>query len=219
MNKNWSEKNKEIQSLLTKEATFGEAIKKLIEFREELFQQITLMVKSCPEKAFYQTPFAGTKGYHSKSLAYSIWHIFRIEDIVVHEMIAKDEQILFAERYLKKIGSPIITTGNELEDENIAKFSTKLNVQALYFYAKAVKESTNKILLQLRYKDLKRKFAEDIKQKLIESKCISVDEKAFWLIDYWCGKDVKGLVKMPFSRHWIMHIEAMLRIKNHLRFD
>jgi len=35
-----------------------------------------------------------------------------------------------------------------------------------------------------------------------------------WLIDYWCGKDIRGLIQMPFSRHWIMHIEASLRIKN-----
>ena len=44
-----------------------------------------------------QMPFAGAKGYHNKTLAYSIWHIFRIEDIVSHEMIAGDEQILFRE--------------------------------------------------------------------------------------------------------------------------
>jgi hypothetical protein len=50
----------------------------------------------------------------------------------------------------------------------------------------------------------------------MESKCVSEDENAFWLIDYWCGKDIKGLIQMPFSRHWIMHIEAMRRIKNRL---
>ena len=216
MNKDWAEKNKEIQKLLSKEETFKEAIQKLLEFRDELFQQITWIVEGYPEKAFYQTPFAGAKGYHSKTLAYSIWHIFRIEDIVAHEMIAEDEQILFSEKYLKKIGSPIITTGNELEGEDIAEFSEKLNVQELYLYAKAVKESTDKILLQLKYKDIKRKFTEDTKQKLTESKCVSEDENAFWLIDYWCGKDIKGLIQMPFSRHWIMHIEAMLRIKNQL---
>ena len=33
MDKDWSEKNKEIQKLLSKEDTFGEAIDKLIEFR------------------------------------------------------------------------------------------------------------------------------------------------------------------------------------------
>ena len=216
MNKEWSEKNKEIQKLLSKEATFGEAIKKLIEFREELFQQITWIVEGYPEDAFYQLPFAGAEGYHSKTLAYSVWHIFRIEDIVAHEMIAEDEQILFREKFLEKTASPIITTGNELEGDDIAEFSKKLNVQELYLYAKAVKESSDKILLQLQYKDLKRKFGEDTRQKLIESKCVRIDENAFWLIDYWCGKDVKGLIQMPFSRHWIMHIEAMLRIKNRL---
>lgn len=216
MDKDWSEKNKEIQALLSKEATFGEAIRKLFEFRDELFQQITWIVEGYPEKAFCQMPFPGAKGYHSKTLAYSIWHIFRIEDIVAHEMIAEDEQILFHEKFLEKIGSPIITTGNELEGKTIAEFSEKLNVQELYLYAKAVKGSTDQILSRLQYKDLKKKFTEETKEKLIESKCVSEDESAFWLIDYWCGKDVKGLIQMPFSRHWIMHIEAMQRIKNRL---
>ena len=54
MDKDWSEKNKEIQKLLSKEATFVEAVKKLIEFRNELFQQITWIVEGYPEKAFYQ---------------------------------------------------------------------------------------------------------------------------------------------------------------------
>lgn len=40
---------------------------------------------------------------------------------------------------------------------------------------------------------------------------------AAWLIDYWCDKDFRGLVQMPFSRHWIMHIEAALRIAGKLR--
>ena len=216
MDKDWSEKNKEIQKLFSKEATFKEAVQKLIEFRKELFQQITWIVEGYPEKAFFQMPFAGVKGYHSKTLAYSIWHIFRIEDIVAHEMIAEDEQILFREKYPEKIASPIITTGNELEGNDIAEFSKKLNVPELYLYAKTVKESTDQLLFQLQYKDLKRKFNEDTKQKLMYSKCVSTDENAFWLIDYWCGKDVKGLIQMPFSRHWIMHIEAMRRIKNRL---
>ena len=42
-------------------------------------------------------------------------------------------------------------------------------------------------------------------------------KNAAWLVDYWCGKDFRGLVQMPFSRHWIMHIEAALRIAGKLR--
>lgn len=187
MDKAWAEKNKEIQKLLTKEATFDTAIWKLVAFRAEMFEQITQIVNGYPEKAFVEMPFAGVDGYHSKTLAYSIWHIFRIEDIVAHEMFEGDSQVLFGGDFLKRIGSPIITTGNELQGNEIAEFSKQLNINELYLYAKAVKESTDKILKNLSYKKLKQRYGDDVKEKLILSECVSEDKNAFWLIDYWCG--------------------------------
>ena len=92
----------------------------------------------------------------------------------------------------------------------------KLDINALYEYAREVMLSTNSILLNLEYSQMKMKFSDEDKKRLEESGCVSPDEKACWLIDYWCGKDIRGLIKMPFSRHWIMHIEAMCRIKNKL---
>ena len=219
MNKDWSEKNKRMQSLLNKEDTFKDAITLLVELRSDVFDQITQIMNGYPEEAFYQMPFGGADGYHSKTLSYSIWHIFRIEDIVAHEMLAEDEQILFKNGYLDKIHPTIITTGNELIGEEIAAFSSQLDRWQLYNYAKDVLESTNKILLSLEYKDIKRKFGDSFKEKLKASKCVSEEESARWLIDYWCGKDVKGLIRMPFSRHHIMHVEAMCRIKNKLCKD
>lgn len=63
---------------------------------------------------------------------------------------------------------------------------------------------------------LKQKVSEDRKNSLISQNVVSTDEEAYWLIDYWCGKDIRGLIQMPFSRHWIMHIEACLRIKSRI---
>ena len=93
MDKNWSDMNKEMQALLSRKETFVDGVNKLIELRKSLFEQITQIVTTFPSEAFYQMPFAGVDGYHAKTLAYSIWHIFRIEDIVAHEMIAEDQQI------------------------------------------------------------------------------------------------------------------------------
>ena len=39
-------------------------------------------------------PFAKAEGYHSKTLTYSIWHVFRIEDIVLHTLILNNSQVL-----------------------------------------------------------------------------------------------------------------------------
>ena len=216
MNKDWSEKNKRMQSLIGKEKTFAEGIDVLIDLRNDLFSQIAYIVNAFPEEAFYQMPFAGADGYHSKTLAYSMWHIFRIEDIVAHTLIGGDEQVLFAGLWLEKTKSTIVTTGNELKGEEIAEFSKKLNVKAVFEYCKAVMDSTNALIRNITYKDLKREFSEDDKKRVTDSHCVSTDENAFWLIDYWCDKDIRGLIKMPFSRHWIMHIEAMCRIGNKL---
>ena len=99
MNKDWSEKNKKMQTLIGKEATFSEGIDVLIDLRNDLFGRITSIVKEYPEELFSQMPFAGADGYHSKTLIYSMWHIFRIEDIVAHELIAKDKQVLFTKNW------------------------------------------------------------------------------------------------------------------------
>jgi hypothetical protein len=69
-------------------------------------------------------------------------------------------------------------------------------------------------LRELPYEMLKQKVPAERREILQSMNVVSSDENAVWLIDYWCGKDIRGLIQMPFSRHWIMHIEASLRIRN-----
>ena len=205
-----------MQSLLGSEAGFREGIGVLIDLRDDLFGQISSIVRTYPPEAFCRMPFAKAEGYHSKTLVYSMWHIFRIEDIVAHALILRDSQVLFADGWLERTGSPIITTGNELRGGEIADFSKRLDAKAVCEYGAAVMAATNAMLRSLEYRDLKRRFSDADRQRLVDSRCVSADESAVWLIDYWCQKDVRGLIKMPFSRHWIMHTEAMCRIKNEL---
>ena len=120
MNKEWSEKNRKMQSLIGKKESFDEGIALLLELREDLFGQITSIVNTYPKEAFFQMPFAKAKGYHSKTLGYSLWHIFRIEDIVAHTLICQDSQVLYSEDWNREINSPIITTGNEVDEEALA---------------------------------------------------------------------------------------------------
>ena len=72
MNKSWSDKNKKMQTLISKEATFDEGIKLLLELRAELYNQITSIVKTFPSEAFYQLPFGDGEGSHHTTLAWSL---------------------------------------------------------------------------------------------------------------------------------------------------
>ena len=212
MNKEWSDLNKAIQVQLRKESSFSDGIDTLLTLRQSLMDELFSMKRALSRDDFNAMPYPNAKGYHSKTIAYSIWHIFRIEDIVTHSLIQNDSEVF--EAYQGKIKAPIITTGNELAGRQIEVFSNEMDLDALYAYAVAVKSATDKMLIQLSYRDLRRKFGEADKTRLQGLQVVSTDERACWLIDYWCGKDIRGLIQMPLSRHWIMHIEASLRIKN-----
>ena len=217
MNKEWSELNKTMQSQLKKEDSFKDGIETLFTLRNKLTDVIFSFRNELSRDDFDALPYINADGYHSKTIAYSIWHIFRIEDIVAHTLINRDAQIFFSGNYKERINSPIITTGNELIKNEIADFSKQLDIDELYAYISEVRRSTETILQQMPYEMLKQKVSAESRESLQKMSVVSSDEKAVWLIDYWCGKDIRSLIQMPFSRHWIMHIEASLRIKSKIR--
>lgn len=213
MNQEWSELNKTVQTQLKKKDTYKAGMDSLLRLRDQLMETIASFRDELSREEFNAIPFINANGYHCKTIAYSIWHIFRIEDIVSHTLIGEDEQVFFTGNYQERIHSPIITTGNELVKQQIADFSKQLEMEELYSYIFEVKKSTEEILKNLSYEELKKKVSGR-KENLQSLHVVSDDEKAVWLIDYWCDKDIRGLIQMPFSRHWIMHTEASLRIRN-----
>lgn len=217
MNKEWSELNKTMQTQLKKKDTFEAGINTLLNLRNRLMETLISFRNELSREDFNAIPFINADGYHSKTIAYSIWHIFRIEDIVAHTLINGDEQVFFAGSYQERINSLISTTGNELVKQQIADFSERLDLQELYSYILEVKSSTEDIISGLSYGDMNRKIGDERKARLKSLNVVSTDENAVWLIDYWCNKDIRGLIQMPFSRHWIMHTEACLRIMNKIK--
>lgn len=216
MNKEWSELNKKMQKELDRETSFVSGINTLLELRSILFKTVESFYEALSKEDFSAMPYMNANGYHNKTVAYSIWHIFRIEDIVANSLIKSEEQILFSGGHHKRMNAHIITTGNELVGVQIAEFSKSLDLNELYEYASEVKEHTDAFLKTLTYQDLKKRFDSSNKDYLRSLQVVSEDPEANWLIDFWCDKDLGGLIRMPLSRHWIMHIEASIRIVRRL---
>ena len=209
MDKNYSERHKVILSQLKKEISFEEGIKNLIDLREDLFlNHVEKYFSRLSKDDFCKIPFAGSPGNKDATISWSIYHVFRIEDIICHNFISNDEQIFFAQNYQKKMNCSVITTANEMNDEQMIEFSKDLNPDELFSYAKEVKNVSQKVLSNLTFKQAKEKVSEQQKQKLLMQNVVSTNPEAFWLVDYWCKKNIRELLQMPFSRHWIMHIEA-----------
>ena len=94
MNKEWSELNKEVKILLNKKSSFKDGINKLIELRILLINEWENSMKNLSIEDYSQQPFINKDGYESKTIAYSIYHVFRIEDIVLNTLIKNKEQVL-----------------------------------------------------------------------------------------------------------------------------
>lgn len=141
MNKQWSNLNKLYKEQISREYTFDKGIDNLLKLREILMNELLSFKNNLKLEDFSKMPYPNTKGYYSKALAYSIWHIFRIEDIVVNSLVLNRKDVL--KKYEEKIGSSIIATGNELVGKDIVDFSKKLNIDILYFYAIGVKNTTD----------------------------------------------------------------------------
>lgn len=217
MNREWSELNKTMQTLIKKKDTYRAGTEALFDLRGRLADTITSLKSELGRDDFDAAPYKNAKGENGETIAYSLWHTFRIEDITAHTLICGDEQVFFKGGYGKRTGASIITTGNELYGDEIAEFSRGLNLDELYSYIFEVKESTEEIIRGLPFDCLKNKITAEARARLEALNVVSNNEKAVWLIDYWCGKDVRGIIQMPFSRHWIMHVEDCMRIKNKIR--
>ena len=205
-----------IKEEISNENTFHLGIENLLLLRKRLFNAILQLKAELCRDDFNAMPFIGEDGFHSKTIAYSIWHIFRIEDIVSHTLINGDDQIFFFGNFQERIGSPIITTSNELIGHQIADFSASLDLDELYKYALSVKVITDWIIENMTFANLKRRITT-ADRLCLESLCVvSQSDNAKWLIDYWCGEDLKGLILMPFSKHWMAHIYTCMLIRNKL---
>lgn len=203
---------KDFQNNIKRKDTFSEGINSLIELRKYLKEIIDYIFLVCKKADFSKMPIS-----KDKTIGYYLYHLTRIEDITCNTLILDSKEIFFENKYDKLINSHIITTGNELNRQELIDFSSKLNIDQLKKYIDDVYNNTNEMIKKITFEESKLRVLDERKTKLIDSDVVSQDENAFWLVDYWCKKTYAGLMLMPFSRHHMLHLGGCLRIINKIK--
>lgn len=198
---------KEFQTEIKKKNTFDNGKIKLLELRKELKTIYDYIFENCKKEDYSKMPLK-----NDKTIAFYIYHLARIEDINANTLILNKEQIFFKNIYNQLIKSPIITTGNELDREELIHFSSLLDLKQLKNYVYDVLDNTNKMIKNMTFEETKNIVPTERKNNLVKLNVVSTDENAFWLVDYWCKKTYVGLFLMPFSRHHMLHLDGCLRI-------
>ena len=151
-----------------------------------------------------------------ETMAWTLWHLARIEDLTMNFLVSEKEQI-FNQEWKKELNTPIDDTGNTLTDDEIMNLSRVLNVSALIAYRNAVGKRTQDIVKSLSAIDLKRKVSPQGIYKIRKTGGVTEQCDSSWLLDYWRKKDVAGILLMPPTRHAILHQNDCCTWKVHIR--
>ena len=147
-----------------------------------------------------------------KTIAYHLWHIARIEDLVGNLLIMEQPQI-FNDAWMARLNVAVSDTGNAMDDKQIMDFSKGIDKQELINYRNAVGCQTRKTLESLTPKDLKRKPSSECLARIVSEGGLLESKDSIWLKDFWGKHTVAGLVLLPITRHHMMHLPDIAIIK------
>ncbi len=91
---------------------------------------------------------------HMHSIAWLLWHIARCEDIGVNRLIANRPDVLDGEEWWRRLNLSRRDMGTGMTDEEVTKFSARVNTAALREYSAAVGRRTREIVRGLRAEEL-----------------------------------------------------------------
>lgn len=214
--KQWNEDFKHLRSLLSAVSTFDEGKALFLSLHAPLHARAVSgqagwnvdeeLWQGLDEAAFRRVP-AGEE----HSIAWSIWHLARIEDITMNVVLAEQDQLFEREGWANRLHAPLRDSGNEITPQMLLSLSEQVDWQAVHAYRSAVGACTRKVVGELSFADLKRKTPPERLAKILAEGAIHPDSTG--VLAYWAGLTVKGLLFMPPTRHNFHHLNECLTLK------
>lgn len=148
----WGFNQKRLRDIFVKVDKFPEAIHLCLEqhamiHTSEMSQSNIVTLEDELWEGLHKDTFCTMPTIKDETIAWSLWHITRIEDITMNILVANETQIIYKGNWLEKLGVTVCDTGNSMTDEEIIDLSSRLNMQELRQYRIAVGRKTRESLL------------------------------------------------------------------------
>ena len=131
------------------------------EISKNLFINLYLELKNKIDNLFKEL-----KDSKNENIIWNLWHIMRIEDLIVNILICEKESIL-NEKLKNELNISITDTGNSLTKEEIKKFAKNINIKKLKYYSDKISKNTINLIKRLKAEDIKRKINKINLEKII----------------------------------------------------
>ena len=220
--KEWNPKQAALKEAISKPKRFGDAMSMCLDLHGLVHSSavsgadaptiLDSLWNGLSEEAFRAPPAANNGFGHRATIAWNVWHITRIEDITANILMSDGAQVLDDDR-LRELGVTTRDTGNAMTCDEIADFSRGLGMDALHAYREAVGVRTREIISKFLASDMKRKMNPESVRRILTEGGVVDHQDSIWLLDFWGGKTVAGILLMPITRHQIMHLSDCAKLK------
>jgi hypothetical protein len=148
------------------------------------------------------------------SIAWILWHIARIEDVTMNMLLMNKKQVFTSGKWKEKLNISVTDTGNLMPAKKIAQLSRNINVTALKKYRDAVGKRTRQNVKALNPAQWKLKVDPVRIAWLVPEGAVNPLAKG--VLEYWGGLTCAGLLLMPPTRHNMIHLNEIIKMKRKL---
>lgn len=148
------------------------------------------------------------------SIAWLIWHMARTEDATVNLLVAGRQQVLSGNGWVEKLKLSAQDIGTGMNDEEVAEFSERVDVPALFAYRVAVGQRTLEVVRSLPEERLSEYIGPDDTQRLFDAGVLG--PRAHRLAKFWEGQRKRFILIMPATGHNFMHLNEALAVRRRL---
>ena len=171
-------------------------------FEEELWDGLT------------ETMFRTILPNGEHSIAWTLFHLARIEDMTMNLLIAGAPQLYTRGKWAKKLKASVHHSANRMDKAGVIQLSESLSMKALREYRTEVGCNTREIVSRLMPAEFSQRVDRVRLQRVLDEG--AVIPEAMEIINYWGGRTIAGLLLMPLTRHNFIHLNEALRIKQKL---
>lgn len=207
----YPERFAELRTIIQKASCFARAQKLALELHAlthlaEISGSSTPMYEDTIWEGLTDSDITAAPTLKSFPMAWHIWHITRIEDLVGNILINDAPQI-FDAVWAKNINVTATDTGNAMNADEARAFSAQVVVNELKQYRIAVGLRTRETIASLAPGDMRKKPSPQSLDRLLAEGGLTEHKASFWLRDFWGQRTFGGLVLLPLTRHQLMHLE------------
>jgi hypothetical protein len=146
------------------------------------------------------------------SLAWILWHMARSEDMGVNVVVAGRPQVIDSDGWVERLGLSRSDIGTGMNDDEVADFTIRVNLDALKEYRNAVGRRTREVVAAMRAEEWAELQDPEAMQRVADAGAIG--ENAQWLAGAFGGKSNALILSHTCVAHSFWHLGEGVTVRS-----